>query len=247
MEVGPGFLRRALNGSLGVGMDTRNLTPKQLLRGVHDWRSYIEALRKCDDWWRDRQPWSVLGNRDSWQETVKVLHDVIKWRDWDTLGDSDRRRLLGRPPGENWALLGRMRPSARYTVFDTAARERIQGIVHGVVSAADDAFPPRAFEAYEALWHIHGVGEGIATRLLTLARPDRFVSLNKASRVGLADFFGFAPSTLGRPQNYRRLLTKIYNQEWYRAPAPRDEHERIISWMRTALLDSFVYAAQDSV
>ena len=227
-------------------MDTRNPTPKQLLEGFHDWRSYIEALRQCDDWWRDHYSWSVLGDQCSWLETVKVLHDVIKWKDWDTLSDDNLRRLLGLTPGESWALLGRMRNSAKKTVFGTD-RERIQKVVHAVISAADDAFPQHAFEAYKDLRKIHGVGEGIATRLLTLARPDRFVSLNKASRVGLADFSGLAPSTLGKPQNYRRLLTKIYNQEWYRVPAPRDEHERTISWMRTALLDSFVYAAQDSV
>ncbi len=186
----------ALDGSLGSTMDTRNPPPKQLLEGVRDWRSYVEALRKCDEWWRDRRPWSVLGDQCSYLETVKVLHDVIKWKDWDTLSDDNCRRLLGLTPGKSWALLGRMRDTAKQTVFG-AARERIQEVVRNVVSAADDAFPQLAFEAYEDLWNIQGVGAGIATRLLTLARPDRFVSLNKASRVGLADFSGLAPSTLG--------------------------------------------------
>lgn len=226
-------------------METHNPTPKQLLEGVQDWGSYVEALHQCDGWWRDRRPWSVLGDRCSWRETIKVLHEVIKWKDWDTLGDDDRRRLLGLTPRESWALLGRMRDTAKKTVFG-AGRERIQEVVRAVISAADDAFPQLAFDSYEALRNVDGVGPGIATRLLTLARPDRFVSLNRASRVGLADFSGLAFSTLGTPQNYSRLLKAVYKQDWYRAPAPRNEDERTIFRMRTALLDCFVYDAQDS-
>ena len=58
---------------------------------------------------------------------------------------------------------------------------------------------------------------------------------------GLASSFGLARSTLGNPSNYARLLTAIYDQDWYRNPAPRNARERAISRIRAALLDSFVY------
>ena len=225
--------------------DAFDLTPMQLLEGVQDWGSYVTALHQCDGWWSNRRSWSVLGEQCSWRKTVEVLHDIIGQEDWGELGEYDRLRLLGLSHGECWALLGRMRRPALTTVFG-ANREEIQNIVHTVVAAEDDAFPQLAFESYEVLWAINGVGEGIATRLLTLARPDRFVSLNTGSRVGLANFAGLARTTLGQPKNYRRLLAAIYNRDWYSKPVPSNARERTISWMRTALLDCFVYDDQDS-
>ena len=133
-----------------------------------------------------------------------------------------------------------MRPPALDTVFG-ADMESIHDTVLGVVAADDNDFPQLAFESYRALRDIEGVGPGIATRLLTLARPGRFVSVNSASTAGLAASFGLAPSTLGNPSNYARLLTAIYEQDWYRIPAPRNARERAIRRMRAALLDSFVY------
>ena len=136
-----------------------------------------------------------------------------------------------------------MRRTALKTVFG-ANRETIQNIVLAVVDADDVTFPQLAFESYQALRNVDGVGPGIATRLLTLARPDRFVSLNKASRAGLAETFGLAPTTLGQPRNYARLLSAIYNQAWYREAASRNARERAIYRIRAALLDCFVYDTQ---
>jgi len=226
--------------------DAPNQTPLQLLEGVRDWRSFVSALEQCDGWWSNRRPWSVLGEHGSWRETVEVLHDVASQRDWSGLEDYDRRRLLGLTQEESWALLGRMRQSSLNTVFGSN-REKIQDAVLAVTTANASDFPQVAFDSYEALWwNVDGVKEGIATRLLTLARPDRFVSLNNGSRVGLARCFGLRPSTLGHPRNYRRLLTKIYNQEWYSEPTPRSARERAVYWMRTALLDCFVYDDQQT-
>ena len=217
-----------------------NLHPSELLQGVRDWRSYVAALQECDTWWSHRHSWSVLGEQCSWRETIAVLHDVLKWDDWGELGDYDRRRLLGAVRREDWALLGRMRGNSPKTVFG-ANRETIQKTVQAVVEADDSAFPQLALESYEALLKIDGVGKGIATRLLTIARPDRFVSLNNASRKGLAAFSGLPPTTLAEPKNYSRLLTNIYNRDWYVRPHPRNTLEEAISRMRVALLDCFFY------
>ncbi len=224
-----------------------NLAPLQMLQEVRDWRSYVAAVEQCDAWWGNRRSWSVLGDRSSWRETVEVLHDVVSQQDWGKLSEYDRLRLLGLTHGEeeSWALLGRMRRAALNTVFGPK-QKTVQNAVRAVVTANIDAFPQLAFESYEALWSIPGVGEGIATRLLTIARPDRFVSLNDASRAGLAEVFGLAPSTLGQPRNYSRLLTAVYSQQWCSEPTPRNGHERAVSSMRTALLDCFVYDEQHS-
>ena len=216
------------------------LNPNQLFQTVGDWRSFVAALQQCNSWWSHRQPWSVLDERSSWLETIDVLHDVVTWKDWGELSGYNRRRLLGVTRAEDWALLGRMRHSALKTVFG-ANRETIQDTVRAVVAADDGAFPQLAMESYEALCSIDGVGKGIATRLLTLARPDRFVSLNNSSREGLAAISGLSPSTLGEPRNYSRLLTSIYSRDWYIRPDPGNTIERTISRMRAALLDCFFY------
>ena len=176
--------------------NTKVESPIQLLQRAKDWSSYVSALNRCDGWWSNRRPWSVLGDRASWRETVEVLGDIARHRDWGELGEYDRRRLLGLERGEGWALLGRMRPAAMNTVFG-ANRETIQRIVQMVATADDGDFPRLAFEAYENLRGIDDVGEGIASRLLTLARPERFVSVNGASRKCLADLFRLRPRRWG--------------------------------------------------
>ncbi len=222
---------------------TINSTPKQLLKEVDDWRSYVAALDQCDRWWwsKSNKEWSVLEETDSWSETIQGLNDVVKQENWRTLDDYDKRRLLGLTGEEGgWALLGAMRRSALNTVFG-ANCEKIQNAVQRVATAKDEGFLNVAITAYEELVGLDGVGPGIATRLLALARPDRFVSLNNASNAGLADYFELAKSTLETPKNYGRLLEKIYDQTWFREPAPKEAREETICWMRAALLDCFVY------
>lgn len=216
--------------------------PAGILHEVVDWRDYVDALEQCDRWWSmNSGRWSVLGELYSWSQTIQELHDVVVNRDWRSLDDHDRRRLLGRSPREVWwALLGRMRPRAMQTVFRDHLAS-IQEILQRVATEPESAFPNAAVRAYAQLIGLDGVGRGIATRLLTLARPDRFVSLNGASTAGLAASFAVAPSTLDQPRSYGRLLEQVYDQAWYSDPHPVDAREETIRWMRAALLDCFVY------
>ena len=178
-----------------------------------DWRDYVDALQQCDRWWSTRSGrWSVLGELYSWSQTIQELHDVVVRRDWRSLDDHDRQRMLGLTPGEVWwSLLGRMRPPAMQTVFGGHLAS-IQEIVQRVAAEPESAFPDVAVRAYAQLTSLDGIGSGIATRLLTLARPDRFVSLNGASKAGLAASFAVAPSTLSQPRNYGRLLEQVYGK-----------------------------------
>ena len=218
-------------------------TPMQLLEEVDDWRSYVTALEQCDRWWSERNDWSVLGEPWSWSKIIQDLHYDVVQEDWRELSDDDRSCLLGLTKKGHWALLGRMRPPAKQTVFNDH-RETIQKTVLQVVAANDAAFPDVAIKAYEALVGLKGVGNGIATRLLALARPDRFVSLNDKSKKGLAQFSRLAPTTLKKPDNYGHLLEAIYERPWFREPAPKDAGEQTICSMRAALLDCFVYDDQ---
>ena len=211
-----------------------------LLQRVTDWDSYVAALRECDIWWSNRYPWSVLGEPVSWHHTIEVLRDILTRKDFAHLDDDDRRRVLGLAGGGGWGLLGRMRNNSVNTVFGHNAQD-IQEILREVAEANDDAFPGLAFDAYKRMRKFGGIGEGIATRLLSLARPDRFVSVNDGSRDDLAQYSGLAPGTLGREANYRKLLEFIYDKHWFRTPEPDNRLEKSIWGMRAALLDCFVY------
>ena len=219
-----------------------SLNRVELLREVDDWRSFMAALEQCDRWWSNSCfGRSVLGELQSWSATIQNLHDIVVHRNWRALQHDDRQRMLGLvPDGEGWALLGRMRRPAMQTVFGGAI-DTIQQTVQGAAYAPDSVFPDAAVRAFSKLTDVSGIGPGIATRLLTLARPDRFVSLNGASKNLLARSFGVAPNTLNQPRSYGRLLDRIYGKPWYHDPRPLDAREHTIRWMRAALLDCFVY------
>ncbi len=219
--------------------------PMELLQQVTDWDSYVAALRECDIWWSNHYPWSVLGEPVSWRHTIEVLRDILALENLADLDHHDRRRVLGLAGGDGWGLLGSMRNNSVDTVFEQHMQE-IQKILRAATEADDDAYPGLAFEAYERMTELDGVGPGIATRLLSLARPDRFVSVNKGSQDRLAQYSGLNPRTLGTTDNYRKLLKFIYKQRWFRASEPDNPLEASIWGMRAALLDCFVYWPSDS-
>ena len=225
-----------------------NTHPVKLYVPGMTWEAYLTKLRISDTWWPSLWDFSVLGETDSWYYAIKVLGNLIR-RDWDTLDDMDEKKLLGLPSGDsedkNWALLGTMRGkgSAQKTIFGEDNRNRVEDIIKSVISTddADVEFIDVAIKAYKELYEIKDVGVGIASRLLTLARPDRFVSVNGASSIYLGKLFELPHSTLGTVKNYRELLTKIYEEEWMKAEPPENSHERDIWSMRLALIDCFVY------
>ena len=80
-----------------------------------------------------------------------------------------------------------------------------------------------------------------ATRLLTLARPDRAVSINGASKAGLARLTGRTQYWISEPRNYGMLLRWVYAQRWYQSPVPADTGEASLWQARAALLDVLAY------
>ena len=218
--------------------------PMRLIAGISDWRSYIDALEQCNQWWENRtandnHPFSVLGEQQSWLETIQVLHKKVKQGNWDKLGKHGQDQLLGLSvEGGNWALLGRMRQESWDIVFSNDDdREMIENAVLSIVGVNDKNALTLIYNAYKKLIRINGIGQGIATRLLTLARPDRCVSMNDASIKRLTKAYGDGFKELG----YGEILAKIHAQPWYQEPEPEDEWERNIWQMRVALLDCFVY------
>ena len=117
----------------------------------------------------------------------------------------------------------------------------VRKTIDPVIKASDKKFPDVAVTALEEITRIPRFGHGVATRLLALARPDKLVSVNQGSQNGLAETFKLARTTIGNPRNYCRLLEKLYELPWYDDRPGRSKMEQKLWYMRTALIDSFVY------
>ena len=153
----------------------------------------------------------------------------------------DQKHLLGLT-GDGSGLLGSMRQPSFQTVFGNLHNlKQIQRSIRHILEAHDEDFPDVAIEEYKNITDIRDIGQGIATRLMALARPDRIVSLNRASEQYLANYFDLARTTLGKPENYHQLLSGLYDKDWFNAPEPDDPYDRSIWSMRAALIDCFVY------
>ena len=215
-----------------------------------DWDDYMKALQQQNQWFRCESKYSlsVLGETKSYRQTIGVLREVVR-RDWDTHGLTDQQRLLGllRSGEHGWCLLGRMRDKAHRHVFMIEAnRKKIEAAIRTVAEAPDEdaVFRGVVIKAYRQICSIEEVRGGVASRLLTLARPDRCVSVNRASRDGLAAAFGLAPTTLDETGSYDKLLECLYELPWFRTPEPKDPFEREIWSIRAALIDCFVYSPE---
>jgi HKD family nuclease len=220
-----------------------------------DWESYLEQLHRRDRYWMNRtqvlkHPFSVLGDSSSYLETIADGHSITLYASWNELSYREAAMLLGLCDEYGvHGLLGSMRGAGRVRQVFTKSNDKNLKIRQSILQAVQTTthvtdpkkYLPLAEVALEKITQYDNFGMGVATRLLTLARPDMAISLNKASQSGLAKFSGMAPTTLHNIPKYLSLLQWMYEQDWYKAPSPTDPWEKSIWEKRAALLDAFVY------
>ena len=95
-----------------------------------------------------------------------------------------------------------------------------------------------AQEVLEGLLGLNGVGLGVATRLLTVKRPDLFLTVNNANRERLREVMGGSPTTVG---GYIKLHERLWALPWFSAAEPEDEDRRRVWAARVGLLDALLY------
>lgn len=206
---------------------------------------YRQALKQCEDMLQDEDAgWRVLDHQD-WSY-MKAIYErqrlLLGEARWSQLDHDSQMKLKGGVPNTNstwWGLLGRMSRAHGKEVFDR--EDDIRPILDQIVSAEETEFPNVAVEKLRKLKRIPNVGHATATLLLTLARPDRLLSLNGRSARALSKLSGEPYSTLGEPHNYRKLLQWLYAQPWYVEPPPTDGPLMRIGQFRAALVDAFAY------
>lgn len=212
-----------------------------------DWDGYVALLREQDALWaRHRDNISLA----AYLRCLEDARPVLSLPSWDDLSHRETTILLGLgtqygPHG----LLGSLRGAGvvKATFMQDVPECRcVRARIREVIEAARDAetaadFIRCAQTAVDAIVRLPRFSMATATRLLTLARPDRAVSINGASRAGLARLTGRSPHWINEPRNYATLLRWVHGQRWHQSPQPADADEAALWRARAALLDVLVY------
>ncbi len=85
----------------------------------------------------------------------------------------------------------------------------------------------------------HGIP--IATRLLSMKRPDVFVCLNTPNLQKMKTMFNVKLGKKEYSEYWINVIVPIQNSAWYKSEMPKDEWERKIWNYRVAMLDAFLY------
>ena len=244
-------------GRTGVGRTSQKKrgTALERLDASWSWDDFVNNLRAKDEEMlaaglhdgegKPEEPWTVFGDYRSWMHTISVGRPVTRLRSWRNLELWQAEILVGRTP---WGALGTLKGAGKAcsmimgdAAADRDARQDIRQHVRATTRAGIEVIGA-AVQAVNAITKHPRVGVGVATRLLALARPDCYVSLNGASRGGLAACSGLAPTTIDK--RYDELLHWVHESNWYGAPQPSDSNENEIWDCRAALIDAFVYDAR---
>ncbi|MDE0453925.1 MAG: phospholipase D family protein [Gammaproteobacteria bacterium] len=222
-----------------LGDDSHPLLSLDSLEG------YLEVLKECEEHLRVRgRGWEILDPEGrsyvrAISERRKLLLGAERWTQLDAESQKQLKGSYRRKDLEWWGLTGRI---VRKSWPAMRQNERkIRANLNTVRQAQDREFPDIAVDAMRELMDIDGIGYGTATLLLTLARPDRLLSLNTRSQKGYGALSRMRPWTLREPENYRELLRWLYRQRWYKDGPPTNKGLDPIWEFRAALVDPFVY------
>lgn len=228
-----------------------------LLSSLDDWKSFVRAIRIANEYWKANSHWSVDGEFVSWLNTVKLGHSIMSRNDFSDISYLDYRVLMGiqlKHEESGYGLLGSMigagdaKKIFHIANLETLAKRRkIQRLLQPVVASSIADFPEACSTFIQEVSKIAGISGSVATRFITLARPDLGVSVNQGSVKKLSAYSGLPQGTLNkarRPRqkgSYAELIEFLQTQPWYRAPEPKDRYERSLAQSRGALLDALVY------
>jgi Arc/MetJ-type ribon-helix-helix transcriptional regulator len=184
--------------------------------------------------------------RSSYRLEIQTCRDLLDSAgSFSALGVEARDVIAGIGAGTT-GFLGRMDRSPPFMhavrhAWATIAAQLDSLPVRGPVPAKTE----RA--CLQGLLGISGVGIGGATRLMAVARPDLYFTVNGASYEGIEELLGptHKDSTAHRAKAYLERLAEVRSFPWFNEPKPAattDEQERFAWSARTALLDALFYA-----
>ena len=150
------------------------------------------------------------------------------------LGNGERRRiagLAGKDQGVDWGYFGSMKGAGwLWTAIDAN---------HPDLSTALDAIPfdglvvQGDYQAFiEAFKRVApgGARVAVATRLLSMKRPDMFTCLDNKNRAGLCKAFGIAQSNRSYARYWSEIIERVRDAVWWNASRPSGGEEEEI-WL----------------
>lgn len=235
-------LARAERGSRRVNASSPWMVSSSDLHDLmqSDWAQYVRRLSSRTD----LQEGYLDAADDSYLHTLSLVTPLLR----SGLANADQRsiaRILGRLECGWFGTVHLMRGRGAHLASDIELRALVDESIRDLWHARSDAdCVAGAQRAFERLGAIEGLGPGFITRMLAIARPDRFYSCNKASRDGLASLFGMSKSRLSEWDGYKEGLAVVYSTRWFNAPRPARPRSRRLWLARVALLDAYAYQQQ---
>lgn len=169
-----------------------------------------------------------------------------------SMSQHERKAIAGtygskepRLDGLDWLWFGTMFGQGDFKNLVNESPAVLSRALEGIPSDGDvseaqfNTFVGHFERAFEGKAHKGGVAT--ASRLLAMKRPDVFVGLNNANRVGISKAFGTAPTTLKLSNYWERVVVPMQNSPWWLHPRPREALTGRIWDNRAALMDSIYY------
>lgn len=236
---------RVKEAQAALKMFTRIPKPRHTDKSANDiepasmtWRYFVRLVRQDE-----KHP-----TADRLAVLARARELFAAGRPFAQLSEIQRKSLAGilKPPrqdGLDWGLFGQMTAFGQYTKILRRHAQRFSDALDHI--PLQGAVTRAHFDGYlKAILSVPGASNnwiGMGTRLLTMKRPDRFVCIDKANRVGLCAYFGVAPTTTNLENYWERIIMPMSLMPWWQADMPGDVGEQPIWLGRAALLDAIYY------
>lgn len=205
------------------------------------WKEYAQLLQGRLEFWIDEEMCKEI--EIPFLTEVEEIQGLLEGDDFEDLEIDDRRRVAGIKLGYGWLGASRSnRPFARLVRDEEHVIGRIVARIplHGHYGL--DARVEMTQRAFDEAERISGVGIATVTRLLSVKRPDWFITVNGGNRKRMKRAFDETPDDLD-VDRYLALLQRIWGLPWWNPrSAPKGDSFQSRLWRaRVALLDAFFY------
>jgi HKD family nuclease len=222
--------------------------------GKRDSRKNLEDIDLLNMGWPEFFSAVQADRHHGLERRIKVLDAAQalfgKYGSLASMSLTDRQGIGGIVESEDmpWGWFGSMRGAG---VFKNLINENPGDLsealneipLHGAVRHHDyEAFVAAykgAFPVKNSKPHRHGLGT--ATRLLAMKRPDYFVCLDRANKMGISAGFGITVSNHDYEAYWESIIERICEAKWWNSRRPNVPQERKVWDGRAAFLDALYY------
>lgn len=192
-------------------------------------------------------PDALRDKRHSYLLTLRETRPIVA-RPFPDSGTDDFYKIIGMNPrgkGVDCGWFGRLSGNGaawKELGENSSLRRQLDRLIPALRATAEErALISTAKDLWIAVTRVDRLRAAVVTRLLTLARPDRFFSVNGASEKGLSTLLDIPASHLRNWDGYHESLTRLWSSPWFCSSPPVDSASRELWDARVALLDVLVY------